>query len=235
MEILLPSHSLRIFVLVKQGWSHTLELWFIELNCPDFWLPVLCSEAAKSIGSIFSKMSTATLHLPSPERPWEAAAVTLLLVSQLDEACVPNAKKTLGFCVPEFLRKSWFQTACRVGRPHVRPVPDECVLIFVSESMASISGEREIGKDSNWSLVLGMRWKPQRGSISVCLSNGSYHSLSGCIIAYQRQGCLVQPQSFHKHVLAVLSAGSKSGRHRFESWLCYLLILTLGKKCNFNL
>lgn len=35
-------------------------------------------------------------------------------------------------------------------------MPDDCVLIFASENMVSITGEREIGKDSNWSLVLGM-------------------------------------------------------------------------------
>ena len=105
---------------------------------------------------------------------------------------------------PRISKKSQFQTVCCVGRPHVRPGPDECVLIYVSENMLRITGEREIGKDSSWSLVLGMRSKPQRGSISVCLSNGSYHSLSGWR-GRQRQGRLVQPLSFHKHVLVALS------------------------------
>lgn len=100
--------------------------------------------------------------------------------------------------------------------------------------MVSITGEREIGKNSNWSLVLGMRWKPQRVSVSVCLSNGSYHSLSGWR-GCQHQGRLVQPQSFHKHVLVALSAGSKSGRGGVASWLCYFLTVTLGRMLNFQL
>lgn len=117
---------------------------------------------------------------------------------------------------PRISKKSQFQTVCCVGRPHVRPGPDECVLIFVSENMLRITGEREIGKDSSWSPVLGMRWKPQRGCISVCLSNGSYHSLSGWR-GRQRQGRLVQPRSFHKHVLLALSTAESQAEAKLHA------------------
>lgn len=142
--------------------------------------------------------------------------VALVLASWLGKAFIFNSEGPWGSQSSSQNFQEVSISVCSVGRPHVRPGPDECVLIFVSENMLRVTGEREIGKDSSWSPVLGMRWKPRRGSISVCLSNGSYHSLSGWR-GRQRQGRLVQPRSFHKHVLVALSTAESQAEAKLHT------------------
>ena len=97
--------------------------------------------------------------------------VALVLASWLGKAFIFNSEGPWGSQSSSQNFQEVSISVCSVGRPHVRPGPDECVLIFASENMLRVTGEREIGKDSSWSPVLGMRWKPRRGSISVCINN----------------------------------------------------------------
>lgn len=62
MTVLSPSDFSENLGLSETG-SHTLQLRSLDPNFPDFWLPFLCFEAEKTVGSAASKMSTATPHL----------------------------------------------------------------------------------------------------------------------------------------------------------------------------